>query len=112
MATITLMAVPARYEQHATRSYIMKVIEFLGACLGRSDREAKNLGEIRTLVTCFGQGVAAQHSGQSITVLVGMARGSRKPNGFDAARYNNGLGQEIWMTTIVMDDRLIPLLSA
>ena len=112
MATITLTAVPARYEQHATRSYTTKVTELLGTCLGRSDSEAKSLDEIRTLVTCFGQGVAAQHPGQSFTVLVGTAKGSRKPNGSDTARFNTGLGQEGWMTTVVMDDRLIPFLGA
>ena len=93
MATITLTAVPARFEQHQTCSYTTNVAELLGTCLGRSDSEAKNLHEIRTRVTCFGQGVAAQHPGQSFTVLVGTAKASRKPNGFDAARFNNGLGR-------------------
>lgn len=112
MATITLTALPARLEQHQTCFCTTKLAELLGTCLGRSDSEAKNLDEIRTRVTCFGQGVAAQHPSQSFTVLVGTARGSRKPNGFDAVRYDNGLGQESWMTTVVMDDRLIPRLSA
>ena len=112
MATITLTAVPARFEQHPTRSYTMKVTELLGTCLGRHDSEAKSLDEIRTLVTCFGQSVATQHPGRSFTVLVGTAKGSRKPNGFDTACFNNSLGQESWMATVVVDDRLVPFLDA
>ncbi len=34
MATITLTAVPARFEQHPTRCYTTKVTELLSTCLG------------------------------------------------------------------------------
>ena len=94
MARITLTALPARFERHPTSSYTTEVTELLGACLGQGQGEPKNLDDIRRLVASFGQGVAAKHPGWSFTVLVGIGKGSRKPNGFDAARCNNGLGRK------------------
>ena len=92
MATIILTALPACLERHPTRCYTTKVTELLGTCLGQGGGQVKSLDDVRRLVTCFGQGVAARHPGHSFTVLVSVAKGSRKPNGFDAARGNNGLG--------------------
>ena len=79
----------------------MTVIELLGTCLGRGRIEAKNIPEIASLPKTFGESVARQHPEVSFMVSVGVVKGSRKPNGFDAANSRNGLGQETWMKTIV-----------
>ncbi len=41
-------------------------------------------------------------------VSVSVAKGLRKPNGFDAANSRNGLGQETWMKTIDKADPIRP----
>ena len=41
-------------------------------------------------------------------VSVSVVKGSRKPNGFDAANSRNGLGQEAWMKTIHKADPIRP----
>lgn len=104
MATITLTALPGHHEQTPGRPCTATVIEVLGTALGRTRVEAKTLDQIRAAVQAFGQGVAAQHPGQSFSVSIWIAKGSRKPNGFDAASRSNGLGQEAWMQTITKAD--------
>ncbi len=84
----------------------------MGTCLGRTSAEAKTLDQVRALVKMFGEGVVAQHPGQSFTVSVGVAKGSRKPAGFDAANRRNGLGEQTWMKTIDKADRENPGLAA
>lgn len=108
MATFTLTAIPAHHEQVPGRSYQMSVIELLGACFGRGRIEAKNVAEIAVLVKTFGEGVARQHPEVSFMVSVSVVKGSRKPNGFDAANSRNGLGQETWMKTIDKADPIRP----
>jgi hypothetical protein len=44
--------------------------------------------------------VAAAHPGRSFQVLVHVARGSRKPNGFDAAERTDTFGAKRWMQTV------------
>ena len=74
MATITLTALPACFERHATRCHTTKVTELLGTCLGQGGGQAKSLDDVRRLVACFGQGIAARHPAHSFTVLVSVAK--------------------------------------
>lgn len=108
LATFILTALPAHHEQMPGRSYKMSVIELLGTCLGSGRIEAKNVAEIAGLVKSFGDGVAQQHPEVSFMVSVSVVKGSRKPNGFDAANSRNGLGQETWMKTIDKADPIRP----
>ena len=112
MATIIMTALPGHHEQEPGRRYTMMVIEIMGTCLGRTRTEAKSLDQVRTLVKTFGEGVAANHPGRSFIVSVSVAKGSRKPAGFDAANRRNGLGEEAWMKTIDKADRMDPSLAA
>jgi hypothetical protein len=105
MVIITMTALPGHNEREPGHAYTMTVIEVMGTCLGRSRAEAKTVDQVRALVKTFGEGVAAQHPGQSFTVSVGVAKGSRKPAGFDAANWRNGLGEQTWMKTIDKADR-------
>jgi len=108
LAAFTLTAIPAHHEQVPDRSYKMTVMELLGTCFGRGRIEAKNVAEIAVLVKTFGDGVARQHPEISFMVSVSVVKGSRKPNGFDAANNCNGLGQEAWMKTIDKADPIRP----
>lgn len=111
MATIILTALPGHHEQTPGRPYTATVIEILGTVLGRTRIEATTLDQIRVAVKAFGQGVAAQHPGTSFMVSASVAKGSRKPNGFDAANRGGGLGQDAWMQTTTKADRLNPGLA-
>lgn len=108
LAIFTLTALPAHHEQVPGRSYKMTVMQLLGDCFGRGRIEAKNVAEIASLVKTFGDGVAQQHPEVSFMVSVSVVKGSRKPNGFDAANTRNGLGQETWMKTIDKADPIRP----
>ena len=112
MATISMTALPGHHAQETGRPYKMTVIEVMGTCLGRSRAEAKNLDQVRALVRVFGEDVAARHPGVSFMVSVCVAKGSRKPAGFDAANRRNGLGEESWMKTVEKADRTDPGLAA
>ena len=77
MATFTLTALPGHHEQEPGRAYKMTVIELLGACLGRSRTDAKNVAEIAAAVKTFGDEVAKQHPEVSFMVSVSVVKGSR-----------------------------------
>ncbi len=66
------------------------------------------MAEIGRLVKVFGDGVAQQHPEVSFMVSVSVVKGSRKPNGFDAANTRNGLGQEACTKTIDKTDPIQP----
>ena len=61
---------------------------------------------IRAAIAQFGAQVRAEHPQASFYVSVSLARGHRKPNGFDAASRGNGLGQEDFLR--VTDNRTKP----
>ena len=112
MATITLTALPARFEQSTEPFLHDQDDRASGHPPGprrRLGKEPRRRPPARGLLR---PGCAARHPAQSFTVLVSVAKGSRKPNGFDAARGDNGLGQESWMKTVVQDDRMMPGFAA
>ena len=104
MAIINLTALAGHHEQVLGRPYKATVIELLGSCLGRTRVEAKTVAQIAALVKTFGDDVAKAHPDVSFMVSVSVAKGSRKPNGFDLANRRDGLGQETWMRTIARSD--------
>jgi hypothetical protein len=112
MATITLRALPGHHEQEPGYASMATVIEVLGTCLGQTRAEAKTLDQVRALVKTFGGGVAAEHPDKSFMVSVGVAKGSRKPTGFDAANQRDGLGELAWMKTVTKANRGNPGLAA
>ncbi len=68
------------------------------------------VAEIKGAVARFGAKMRAAHPEASFYVSVSLARGSRKPNGYDAARRGNGLGQEDFVR--VTDRRTDPQVQA
>lgn len=103
MTTITLSAVPGRHEHTPGDAHTTTVVEILGERLGDERAEIRNLVDIRAAVQRFGMRVDAAHPNRSFMVSVGITRGCRKPNGFDAANHGNGLGQQQWMQTVTKE---------
>jgi len=70
-------------------------LDLFGPSLGAETlRAVSTVAEIKGAVARFGAKIRAAHPEASFYVSVGLAKGSRKPNGYDAARRGNGLGQE------------------
>jgi len=62
--------------------------------------------DIKAAVARFGAKVRAEHPEASFYVSVRLAKGSRKPNGYDAASNRNGFGQDDFLR--VEDKRTKP----
>lgn len=112
MATIIMSAIPGHREPASGSGFSVTVLEIMGERLGHDHGEARSLDQINTLVEGFGKRVAEQHPERSFLVLVSVAKGSRKPSGFDAADKRDGFGQDRWMKTIEKRDPLAPGVAA
>ena len=94
--TITLSTVPGKLTRE--RGYVAKTIELYGPSLATEQLTAiSTVADIRAAVARFGAKVRAEHPSASFYVSVHLAKGCRKPNGYDAASRGNGLGQEQFM---------------
>ena len=105
MPTFNLTTLPGHHEQCNGQAYTVTVVELLGDVLGRARIEAKTVAEVAAHVCQFGASVAARFPDHSFMVSVSIAKGGRKPRGFDDANRRNGLGQETWMRTIEKANR-------
>ena len=64
----------------------------------RQERAAvSTVPDIKAAVARFGAKVRAAHPDASFYVSVRLAKGHRKPNGYDAAARRNGFGQDDFM---------------
>ena len=106
MASFTLSACPAwRSRDSLGTSIISTPMQRLGT----SQRiEARNLAEISTAVAGFGKQLAAEHPDASFSIAVLIARGGRKPNGFDTAYRDGALGTEAWLELRDRDGNKLP----
>lgn len=94
--SVTLSTIPGRrsIEDYGTS----KTTTPLGESLGTETLPAvTNVAGIRAAVARFGNKVRAEHPEASFYISVRLAKGNRKPNGFDVASRGNGLGQEDFM---------------
>ena len=106
MATFTLSACPAWRSRDSLGT---SIISLPMQRLGTSQRiEARNLAEIGTAVAGFGKQLAAEHPDASFSIAVLIARGSRKPNGFDDAYRRGALGTEAWVQLRDRDGNMLP----
>ncbi len=107
--TLTLSTTPAtaaREKYGTTMS-----LDLFGPSLGTETLPAvSNVAEIKAAVARFGAKMRAAHPEASFYVSVSLAKGSRKPNGYDAAHRGNGLGQEDFVC--VTDQRADPQVQA
>jgi hypothetical protein len=96
---IMLRAIPGHFEDGP--GYRSRVLEILGDVYGeRSIPAAANLADIAKAVKAFGQDISAVRPGVSFQIMVSIRKGSRKPNGFDAADHENGFGQDDYMKVL------------
>ena len=107
--TVTLSTTPATAAREKYGTTLS--LDLFGPSLGTETLPAvSNVAEIKTAVARFGAKVRVAHPKASFYVSVNLARGSRKPNGYDAARRGNGLGQEDFVR--VTDRRAGPAVQA
>ena len=91
--TITLSTVPGKLTRED--SYTSKTIELFDPSLATETLTGvSTVSNIKAAVARFGARVRAAHPDASFYVLVRLARGHRKPNGYDAAASRNGFGQD------------------
>ena len=91
--TLTLSTVPGKLtrEDRCTS----KTIELFGPSLGSETLTAIcTVPDIKAAVARFGARVRVEHPDASFHVSVRLAKGCRKPNGYDAAGSRNGFGQD------------------
>ena len=103
--TVILSTVPGTKtrDDYGTSS----TISIMGDSLGREILPGtKTVAEIRAAVARFAAKIRAEHPDASFYVSVRLARGDRKPNGYDAASRRNGLGQKNFMHLV--DQRTAP----
>ncbi len=94
--SVTLSTVPGTLsrEDYGTS----KAINLFEPSLGTETLPAvANVPEIRAAVARFGTKVRAEYPEASFYISVRLAKGNRKPNGYDSACRGNGLGQEDFM---------------
>ncbi len=90
--TITLSTIPGR------KTPFGKTLALMGKSLDRKTIEVvSTVNDIRSAVADFGRAVHEAHPKESFYISVSIAKGCRKPNGYDAACKNDGLGQEVYM---------------
>jgi len=107
--TLTLSTPPATAarEKHGTSMSL----DLFGPSLGAETlRAVSTVAEVKGAVARFGAKIRAAHPEASFYVSVSLAKGSRKPNGYDAARRGNGLGQEEFVR--ITDRRTDPQVQA
>ena len=94
--TVTLATVPGKLTRED--SYSSKTIELFGLSLAAETLTAvSTVPDIKAAVARFGAKVRAAHPDASFYVSVRLAKGHRKPNGYDAAARRNGFGQDDFM---------------
>ena len=91
--TITLATVPGKLTREDSTT--SKTVELFGPSLAAQTLTAvSTVPDIKAAVARFGAKVRAAHPDASLYVLVRLAKGHRKPNGYDAAASRNGFGQD------------------
>lgn len=91
--TVTLSAMPGRLTRE--HGYTTKTIEHFGRTFGSEVvNAASTVADIKGAVARFGARVRAHHQDTSFYVSVRLAKGCRKPSGYDAASTRNGFGQD------------------
>lgn len=92
-ATVTLSTVPGTLTRE--RGYTSKTVELFGPSLATEAGIAvSTVPDIAAAVARFGARVRVEHPDASFYILVRLAKGHRKPNGFDVASKHNGFGQD------------------
>ena len=90
--TITLSTIPGR------KTPFGMTLALMGKSLDRKTIEVVGtVNDIKSAVADFGKSVHQTHPDESFYISVSIAKGCRKPNGYDAAQKRHELGQETYM---------------
>lgn len=90
--TIILKTIPGH------RTPVGICLDVMGKSLDRKTIEVvSTVNDIRSAIADFGRTVHAVHPNESFYISVSIAKGSRKPNGYDAADKNDGLGERAYL---------------
>lgn len=94
--TITLSTVPGHMTRE--RGYTTTTIDLFGPSLGSETLTAvSTVADVKAAVARFGGKLKAENPDASFYVSVRLAKGCRKPNGYDTAGRRNGFGQDDFM---------------
>lgn len=103
--TIILSTLPASLTRED--GWTSKKVEIFGRSLGRETLSTiRSVADIKDAVTAFGAKMRLEHQETSFYVSVTLAKGCRKPRGYDDATRTNGFGQDDFMH--VTDKRTKP----
>ncbi len=69
------------------------MLNLFGPSLGREEITICKTQEVAPAVKRFGDRVRSEHPDASFKVIITVAKGNRKPAGFDAARQSGGFGE-------------------
>ncbi len=109
--TVTLSTIPGALTRE--RGYTTKTIDLFGPSLAREALTAiSTVPDIRAAVARFGARVRAEHPNSSFYVSVQLAKGHRKPSGYDAASNRNGFGQDEFMHVLDAQGTDLPSAAA
>lgn len=99
---LQLTALPGHFERY--RGGRSKVIAFGGQFFGRERVEiTSTVDAARNAISAFAKRVHEANPAESFYVSATVARGSRKPRGYDAASQSDQLGETAFMQTVTRD---------
>lgn len=103
VTTLRLSAAPGR--KKVDRDYTSTEISLcFGGDTPRRTVHVSRLEEITTAVASFGKDVLVAKTEASFIITVSVAKGQRKPRGFDAADKAKQFGQEAFLRSDVSDE--------
>lgn len=99
--TIKLTTMPGTKEQGP--HYTTRTFDLFGPSLGLEQITVQRTDQVAAAVRAFGERVRAEHPDASFTILLRVAKGQRKPPGYDAAEKAGAFGEDAFMQ--VVEDR-------
>ncbi|MEO8716536.1 MAG: hypothetical protein ABI369_16145 [Acetobacteraceae bacterium] len=96
--TITLTTFPGTLEEGP--GYVTRTIDLFGPSLGSERITVRRTDEVARAVERFGERIRTECPDASFTIHIRIAKGDRKPAGFDVAKKAGSLGQDAFMRTV------------
>lgn len=103
--TIKLTTMPGTKER--ARGYMTSTVDLFGPSLGLEQVTVQRTDQVATAVRAFGERVRAEHPDASFKIRLRVAKGQRKPPGYDAAEKAGAFGTDAFMH--VVEDRATAL---
>ncbi len=104
--TIRLTTMPGTIQRE--RGYDALVLDLFGPCLGKEEITIHKTAEVAPAVKRFGEHIRAEHPEASFKISIIVAKGQRKPPGFDAAQTAGTFGERAFMRISDKDSTPLP----